>query len=621
MRNQITAANRLGIKAVTINSTNKDQWASTNSAIRKGLVDALLISPERLANDQFIEEVLLPISSSIGLMVVDEAHCISDWGHDFRPDYRRIVNVLRQMPAGIPVLATTATANDRVVQDVSDQLGEIDVLRGSLVRKSLALQAIRLPDQAARLAWLAEQVPDLLGTGIIYTLTKRDADQVSSWLCDNGIQAAPYYSDVVHPGFADSDSYRCALEDQLLNNELKAVVATSALGMGFDKPDLGFVIHYQAPNSVVTYYQQVGRAGRAIDHAHGVLLSGREDQEIQEYFRRTAFPDESHVQTILGTLETKDGLSSLALQGEVNLTHGQIERVLKLLSVENPAPVIKNGSQWHRTTADFEMDHERIAFLTQQREREWDEMMQYIEDNGCLMTYLQQALDDEDNSPCGKCITCTPQVALSVGFSHELGVRAAEFLRQSELPLNPKKLVPKGAFPTYGFCGNLGRKGLGAERGRILSRWADAGWGKVVESGKHGGQFEDRLVEALVTMVRTTWQPVPPPTWVACVPSLQHAVLVPDFARRVADNLKLPFLDVVKKIRQNEPQKCMNNSYHQCRNLDGVFAVRGDIPSGPVLLIDDIVDSTWTLTIIAALLLDAGSGAVHPVTLATTSSS
>lgn len=283
MRNQIDAAEKLKINAVTINSSNRDEWINVQRQILDNTVDAVLISPERLSNPGFVQDILLPVANSIGLFVVDEAHCISDWGHDFRPDYRRLVNILQHMPPNMPVLATTATANNRVIADIQNQLGEIEVSRGSLIRSSLALQNIRLPDQAGRLAWLSSNIHNLPGTGIIYTLTKRDADQVTEWLMQNDIDAYAYYGGIVHPDFEDSNLYRQHLEDRLLKNKIKVLVATTALGMGYDKPDLSFVIHYQAPGSIVSYYQQVGRAGRGIEYAVGILLSGREDDKIHHF--------------------------------------------------------------------------------------------------------------------------------------------------------------------------------------------------------------------------------------------------------------------------------------------------------------------------------------------------
>jgi ATP-dependent DNA helicase RecQ len=618
MRNQIEAAGRLAIRALTINSTNRGDWPNLSQAILANQADAVLISPERLANDEFVQSVLLPVAQRIGLLVVDEAHCISDWGHDFRPDYRRLVNVLQRMPPNMPILGTTATANNRVVADVQAQLGNIGVQRGPLTRETLALQTLRLPDQSARLAWLAEYVPRLPGTGIIYTLTKRDANQVADWLNSNGINARAYYSNVLAEGFEDSDAYRRHLEDMLLRNEIKALVATTALGMGYDKPDLGFVVHYQAPGSIITYYQQVGRAGRAIDRAVGVLLSGREDAEIHDYFRTSAFPRERDVQVILDAAAESDSLTERQIQGIVNLRSSQIEKVLKFLSVDNPAPMIKDDGRWRRTPVAYRMDSDRIERLTRQREVEWQEVQDYIDAPGCLTQFLAEALDDPNPRSCGQCARCRGEPIVATGFARPLAIEASRYLRQAELPLECKKQVAAGAFVEFGFRGNL-PENLRGETGRILSRWGDAGWGRLVADDKLANRFRDELVQAVADMIRDRWQPEPPPVWVTFVPSGNHPALVPDFARRLAERLALPFVVAVSKVRDNEPQKLQQNRYHQCRNLDGVFAVAPNISGGSVLLVDDVVDSCWTMTVIAALLRRAGSGPVWPVALATTS--
>ena len=615
MRNQIEAAGRLGIQAVSINSTNREDWPTLQEAIHNDAPDALLISPERLANDDFVEDMLLPIAGRIGLLVVDEAHCISDWGHDFRPDYRRLVNILRLMPDNMPILGTTATANDRVVEDIQAQLGYIGVQRGPLMRQTLALQNMRLPSQAARLAWLAKHVPELPGTGIIYTLTKRDAEQVADWLNGQGIAARAYFSDVTHDDFADSNAYRQYLEDQLLHNQLKVLVATTALGMGYDKPDLGFVIHYQAPGSIIAYYQQVGRAGRAIPRAVGLLMSGHEDEAIHEFFRHGAFPSALWVETILEALENSDGLTLPDLQRAINLRRGQIDQTLKFLSVDNPTPVIGDGSLWRRTPVPYRMDHERIRHLTEQRQLEWQEMQRYLDTDGCLMTFLATALDDPSPQACGQCAACLGGPVVGPSFDRAQAVSAARFLRQSEIPLGCPRQVPSEAFTVYGLSGNLPQE-LRAETGRILSRWGDAGWGQAVADDKHQGHFRDELAVAVAEMVQARWQPNPPPEWVTCVPSRAHPELVPDFARRLAGALRLPFLPVVVKTRDNDPQKVQHNRFHQCRNLDGAFGIDGAVPQGPVLLLDDIFDSGWTLSVIAALLRQAGCGPVWPVALA-----
>ena len=394
MRNQIEAAERIGVTATTINSTNDDEWDAIQAELDANQVDVLLISPERLANDNFRQNVLSSLASNIGLFVVDEAHCISDWGHDFRPDYRRIVRVLQAIPPNVPVLATTATANDRVVNDVKSQLGDdIELIRGSLVRKSLKLQNIDIPSPAARMAWLAQTIPALPGSGIVYTLTQRDAERVTEWLQVNNINAKAYHADI--PDREDGTSVREELEQQLLNNDIKVLVATVALGMGFDKPDLGFVIHFQRPASVVHYYQQVGRAGRAVDEAYGILLCGEEDDHIADYFIRNAFPPQEHISAIIKALDDSDnGLSVPSLQGFLNLRQSQIEKTLKYLTVESPSPVTKIGSKWQVTAAaeTYSVDQEYIEEITAIRRAEQEQMQDYMQHPGCLMAFLQKLL-------------------------------------------------------------------------------------------------------------------------------------------------------------------------------------------------------------------------------------
>lgn len=611
MRNQIEAARRLGLRPETINSSNTEQWNRVKRALLADEVDILLISPERLANDAFVEDVLLPIAERIGLLVVDEAHCISDWGHDFRPDYRRIVRVLRQLPRNVPVLGTTATANSRVVADVEAQLGpNIETLRGPLTRESLSLQTYRMTDGAVRLAWLAEHLPALPGSGIVYTLTVRDAERVADWLTARGISARAYHGDTID---------REQLEQDLLANRLKCLVATTALGMGFDKPDLGFVVHFQTPGSVVHYYQQVGRAGRAIPEAFGILMAGEEDDDINAYFRDTAFPPEEQVQAILQALEAADGgLNVRGIEEAVNLRKGQIEKVLKILSVEGSAPVVREASRWYRTPNAWQMDRARIAHLTRQREEEWHQMQAYVGARTCLMRFLANALDDEMNADCGKCAVCAGRPLISAEVRPATLQAAQRFLRRSEFVLEPKKQWPTGAFPGYGWRGGNIPPALLASPGRVLARWREAGWGDMVAAGKTRGAFAQDLVDGAAEMIRERWPEAAAVRWVTCVPSLRHPDLVPDFARRLAATLQVPFSADVRKLRESRPQKEMENRYHQCNNLDGAFEVRAQCArfAEPVLLLDDVTDSGWTLSIVAALLRQAGSGAIFPLALA-----
>jgi ATP-dependent DNA helicase RecQ len=620
MRNQLEAARRIGVRAETINSTNMDDWNRIEQELRDNAIDILLISPERLANDKFRENVLSHVAEHVGLFVVDEAHCISDWGHDFRPDYRRIVRVLQALPSNIPVLATTATANDRVVGDVISQLGEnIELVRGPLLRESLKLQNIAMPSPAARMAWLARTIPHLPGSGIIYTLTKRDAERVAKWLRINEISAAAYHADVVSP---DGDAtQREVLEQELLRNEVKVLVATVALGMGFDKPDLGFVIHFQRPNSVVLYYQQVGRAGRAVDEAYGILLHGEEDERITNFFIKNAFPPQKHIDAILKVLdETDGGLSVPALEGKVNIPYKKIEDALKYLSVESPAPVTKIKSKWNVTAAaeSYRVNQDYIEAISSIRLREQAQMADYMEHRGCLMEFLGRALDDPTAKPCGKCAGCNGGPLLSPEYDHNLANRAAIFLRRSYQPLNPRKKWPSGgALPSYDFTGLIGDD-LRAEEGRALCLWRDAGWGQMVAAGKYDlNRFDDELVAACAEMIRL-WDPQPKPAWIACIPSLNRPDLVPDFARRLGEALGIPcYPDALKKARANEKQKHMQNSFQQARNLDGIFELHPEFKAcGPCFLLDDMTDSGWTFTVAAALLRRGGCEAVFPLALA-----
>ncbi|GAB5401668.1 MAG: RecQ family ATP-dependent DNA helicase [Aureisphaera sp.] len=618
MRNQIEAAERLGIKAVTINSNNFEDWQQIQAEVLNDQVDAILISPERLANDNFVENILYPIANRIGMFVVDEAHCISDWGHDFRPDYRRIVGLLNVMPKGMPILGTTATANDRVISDIRDQLGGIDVLRGALTRDSLSLQNLYLKDQATRLAWLKENIPKLDGSGIVYVLTKRDARNVAQWLNDCEIDAAPYYSGIVDDHFEDSALYRSFLEDSLYNNELKVLVATTALAMGYDKPDLKFVIHFQAPDSIISYYQQVGRAGRAIESAYGILLSGNEDADVHEHFRDSAFPPEEIVMIILEALEENDGLSVPKIQEHLNIKYGQIDKTLKYLRVEQPSPIVKEGSKWKRSATAFTMNTEKIERLSSQRLMEWNTIQDYIRTDDCLMVFLKRELDDTNLTKCGKCANCLGRYIFPSEVSLENTVDASIFLKHSEFDILPRKKIAYNALPEYNWKGNLVEE-LQAETGKVLSRWGDAGWGQIVVQDKRSGHFRDELVEAVYEMITKRWEPEPFPEWLTCIPSKRHPELVPDFANRLARKLGIPFRPIIIKVIETAPQKEQENSFHQCHNLDGVFRIDGEVENKPLFLVDDAVDSRWTFTIATILLKKSGSGPVYPIALTSTS--
>ena len=604
MRNQIAAAARMGVGASRITSDNREDWEAVEEQLERDEVDILLIAPERLANQRFLEEVLASVADRISLLVIDEAHCISDWGHDFRPHYRRIERIARNLPQNTRLLATTATANNRVMDDLQAVLGpDLEVFRGDLHRPSLLLQSIRLRRQSERLAWLAEHVPALPGHGIIYTLTVRDANQVAEWLRSRGLAVAAYTAEA--EGRED-------LEQALLHNRVKALVATVALGMGFDKPDLGFVIHYQSPSSVVAYYQQVGRAGRALDVAYGVLLSGDEETDIADYFIRSAFPSPAEVRQVIQALEAEpNGLSVPEMQGEVNTSKKRIEHTILLLSLESPAPIVKDRSRWQLTAASLSDEFwQRAERLTALRREEQRQMQEYVRLETGHMEFLIQALDGEPRA-----IRPPELPPLAVEPAADLVREAVEFLRRTSLPIEPRGKWPAGGLPQYDVRGFVGAEHR-AEPGRALCIWGDAGWGGLVQRGKYQDErFADELVGACADLVER-WEPDPAPRWVTCIPSLRRPDLVSDFARRLAARLNLEFVPVLTKVRETGEQKSMENSTQQARNLDGVFEVALDPRPDPLLLVDDIVDSRWTMAVAGWLLRSHGSGPVFPLALA-----
>ena len=606
MRNQIAAAERMGVRAIRITSDNREHWQGEEERLRRDQADILLISPERLGNERFRTEVLAEVAERISLLVIDEAHCISDWGHDFRPHYRLIERIVRTLPTNLRLLATTATANDRVMDDLATALGPgLEVLRGDLDRPSLRLQTIRLPRQSERLAWLAEQLPALPGSGIVYSLTIQDAERVAEWLRSRGLTVESYTG--------QTGEGREGLEQSLLENRVKALVATTALGMGFDKPDLGFVIHYQAPGSVVAYYQQVGRAGRSLDRAHGVLLSGEEETNITDYFIASAFPNREEVRQVIEALEAAPaGLSVPDLLGRVNLSSGRIEKTMALLSLESPAPLAKQGAKWQLTAADLSDEFwERAERLTALRHEEQRQMQEYVRLESGHMAFLIQALDGDPEN-----VRPPPVSPLSTDVDPRLLQEAVTFLRRTSLSIEPRQQWPAGGLPRYGVRGRIAAEHR-AETGKALCVWGDAGWGGLVRRGKYRDyRFADDLARACADLM-AQWAPRPAPEWVTCIPSRRHPHLVPDFAKRLAAEMGVPFHQSLSKTEDRAEQKSMANSVQQARNVDGSLALSLDpLPGGPLLLVDDMVDSRWTLTVATWLLRSNGSGAVWPLALA-----
>jgi ATP-dependent DNA helicase RecQ len=614
MRNQIDAAERLGLRCMTVNSANNTTVAELSDALESDTVDLLLISPERLANPEFAGKVMPLVGSRPGLIVIDEVHCISDWGHDFRPDYRRIGRMIERLSAAnVPVLGCTATANDRVVDDVSAQLGDnLTVLRGPLRREGLALGTIRLDRQAERMAWLDREVGRAIsqadGSGIVYTLTVRDADNVAAWLRSRGHDVLAYHSNL-------DEGDKLEAEQRLLRNEVDALVATVALGMGYDKPDLAFVFHFQSPGSPVGYYQQVGRAGRALASSRAVLLRGTEDEQIQDYFIDKAFAEEHMVRDVIAAFDQSDvPLSLMKVQVALNIKMGALEKVVKQLDADGALRRV-GGQTYERTLLAWEYPSARIDEVTTARRLEQQAMVDYFTTTDCRMLFLARLLDDETTDRCGICDNCTGE-PVDADVPTDVVAAAEAFLRQRPLEISPRKQRFDDATGKRTAIVDDER----SEPGRALAIWGDAGWGRLVRDAKEradsdGESFADELVDAFATML-IEWSPDPAPEWITAVPSVRHPELVASMAERVAARLGLVFHPVVRTVADRPPQTSQQNSYFQQRNVAGAFAITGEVPTGAVFLLDDAFDSGWTLTEVGRLLRQHGSGSVFPAVLA-----
>ena len=609
MRDQIAAAERIGVRAMAINSANVDEWSAVSDALAADAVDVLLISPERLNAVDF-RPLLADLAGRVGMLVVDEAHCISDWGHDFRPDYRRLITLIDRLPVDVPVLATTATANDRVTADVATQLGTDPLtLRGTLDRESLRLSVRHFAGAAARLAWLADWVAARDGSGIVYCLTVAQTERVAAWLQTRGVAAAAY------SGKAPPEE-RERIEAQLKANELACVVATSALGMGYDKPDLRFVVHLGMPDSPIAYYQAIGRAGRAVDRADVVLVPTEADEAIWAYFERTAMPAEDQVRVVLSALSSAGGpVSTAALERAANLSRGRLDAMLKILDVDGAVRRVKGG--WESTGARWEPDGQRLARVAAARRAEQEAMRTYAATDQCLMVFLRGQLDDAAAEACQRCANCTG-FAPSDAPSAATTAAAEAFLRGLDTPLPPRRQWPSGL---AGRSGKIG-KDLQADEGRALADGRGTGWDGVLDV-LLATEFDpaadavavDAAVDGLVKVL-ARWPWAERPTWICPVPSRRRAALIDAVAERLGKLGRLPVhRPLVRDDTGQGYQEDMRNSLHQASAAIAGLRVDGQVPAGPVLLLDDITRSGWTLTVAVAVLREAGAGRVLPLVL------
>lgn len=609
IRDQIKAAKSLGLNAYTLNSNNEDEWSKVNEAIQKNKCDLLFVAPERLENQFFKEEILPSIEkiSGLGLIVVDEAHCISDWGHDFRPKYRKIISFVNQLEGQIPMLATTATANKRVEIDIAEQLGnKIEILRGTLIRENLKIKIVPLVNSIEKRAWLATHLDDLEGSGIIYCTTKNECERVTAWLKSRGIEAEFYHSKAEN---------KEDIESRLINNKIKVVVATIALGMGFDKKDVRFVIHYNLSKSLIEYYQEIGRAGRDGKQAEIILLYSHSDIASLKRLINSGINDEKDYHQVLALI--KDGGKSIYdILKNYNLAQNQVNKIIDLLMAEKV--IYKDGTKYYESA-----NIEQVNFLKNKKIKEHKlNELRLISNfgtytDGCLMDYIIRHLGESNTIRCGLCQNCLPEDSSPLYSLDSNLINEVEKYDKNEALI----IVVKSKWPSGGAGNNKGKinKDYLALEGRALCLYQDGGLGELIRKERYEDvEFSDYLVEKCADYISNNMDILNNPTWLTPVPSLRNPNLVPDFTKKLAEKLGLEYKQVISKEVETPEQKNMKNSNMQAANILEAFCVNDELLEGPVLLIDDIMNSGWTFTICAKKLKEAGCKSVTPFALAKT---
>ena len=608
MDNQLSAARKMGLNCTALNSTTANERELILMGMEANTYDLVLATPESLMNKKFRQ--YLP-DIRIGLLVIDEAHCISDWGHDFRLEYNKIYRVIEQLQPNVPVLATTATANNHVIEDLQNQMGKPKVSRGHLMRDNLSIQILPLSDKESRYAWILDNIGRLPGTGIIYCLSRKDCTWLSDFLCENGISAEPYFS-----GDGEQEKKSQETLKRFLNDEIKVIVSTIKLGMGFDKGNVSFVIHFQCPKNVIAYYQQIGRAGRNISFARTFLMLGGEDYRIHKGFIENAFPSEPEMKRIRQYITACPGVCTVnIICAAIDISKKKILKVLDFLEDEGliekewrSSTSGKPYAVYKSTAAPFVYRGEHYEEIKQIRYRELEQMQTIAGTSECLSRTVVSCLDDIEDHDCGICSNCDPKGRFPVTVSAVSKRRAIDFLENLTIPIDPWNYWPRNNLvaDTKNYYPNL--------QGIALSKYNE-GLGKLVRDGKYSTQkFDDQLVRKGARVLKK-YIKEHDLCCVTAVPSLNTNV-VPDYAKRLAAACGLPYVDLLRKTNRSH-QKDLNNTAHQFVNAYKSFESisSASIPSS-VILVDDMVDSGLTLAVCGALLGRAGCERVFPLALA-----
>ncbi|HAT81528.1 MAG TPA: RecQ family ATP-dependent DNA helicase [Flavobacterium sp.] len=595
MRDQVKKLTALGIAAKCINSeqTPEENTQIINDA-KQGKIKILYIAPERQENSEWIEATR---QMNLTMVVVDEAHCISVWGHDFRPAFKRIINLVKLLPKGLPVLATTATATKRVELDVAQQIGNnILTIRGNLMRDNFKLFVVKVASEDEKLIWLGKNLNNLPGSGILYTGTRVDTEIYSKWFENLKISSTAYNAGL------DADS-RIAIENGLMSNKWKCIISTNALGMGIDKPDIRFIIHTQIPQSPIHYYQEIGRAGRDGQPSYIILFYNPEDRKLPEAFIEGGRPAIKKYERVINAVKS-ELLGERDLMKRTNLKQNQI-RVIKADLIEQGIireVMIGKSKKYEFVPNSQPLNTKAFEELRNAKLTDLENMIEYVETDKSRMKFLCDYLGDNSNHTFTNCDN-TGEKKITVSVTPEWTEKLQNFREDY--------------FPEL----EVESKGSNILNGVASSYYGVSNVGATLHRSKYeqGGDFPDFLLKLVLKAFRKKYGQEKFDL-VVYVPPTSSGDLVKNFAIKVSQVLKFPISHNLVKARQTKEQKIFENGYLKTDNVNGAFTFTtpNDINGKSILLVDDIFDSGATLKEVGKLLTNFGAVKIAPIVIART---
>lgn len=665
MRDQVNGLIKKGIPAAFVNSEQtREENEETIQKALNGEIKIIYIAPERQEDEKWIEATR---SMNLSMIVIDEAHTISTWGHDFRPAFRRIAELVRLLPSHLPVFATTATATTQVQLDIEKQIGgTLTTIRGSLVRKNFQLQVIRVQSEDEKMIWLAKNLSEFIGTGLIYTGTRVDTEIYSNWLQYNGIEAIDYNAGL------DVES-RKSIEDGLMENKWKCIVSTNALGMGIDKSDIRFVIHTQIPESPIQYYQEIGRAGRDGLPTKIILFFNEKESGVDgietdcllpHAFIESARPQKNKYEKVIDYLK-EESLTEREIIKKSNLKSAQVRTIKYDLIEQGIVKEVQNGSakiiEYQYDAPAF--DYDRYDVLRDQKLNDLGAMVDYVYTSMPRMKYLCLFLDSDEDIAYSNCDN-TDLPKLSFVEDSVLRAKLQEYREtyfpELELAESSHKsfsideetrtqLQVKIPYPftidvfrnhelVNRYVNNIKVKDFSSievERlkellqvhkekshitnGIAASYYGVSNVGSAIHRSKYesGGDFPDFLLRLMLKAFGKRFGKFKYDL-VLYVPPTHSGDLVRHLAEKFSHVIKVPLSHDLRKTRATQEQKVFQNAYSKQDNVAEAFDINENVNGKSIILIDDIFDSGATVKEVAKMLTSKGAKYITPVVIAKT---